>query len=177
MAVLPAAGDRTPAGTPRRLSQRFAEMACGCDGSGFGLWDPTDPALLAEMKAAEEDEEEEQQEEESEEEGGSCGYEAWLLPLRAGQNAFNLTLPEDDQVRLLGAGGCICPAPGRGKPLGMVWGPAQRLASSRLPPPRLPPAPVPPQAGSPEQLFTLTVVHLADPEHAELQSLTGAPAP
>lgn len=88
-----------------------AEEACGCDSSSDG----------------------------DEEDSGSCEYAAWVLPLLAGQNMFNVTVV----------------APANSSADGSDEGGGGDEAALE------------------EHHASLAVVRLADPDHAELQSLTG----
>ncbi|EFN53518.1 hypothetical protein CHLNCDRAFT_136597 [Chlorella variabilis] len=83
----------------------------------------------------------------------ACEYTAWVLPLQAGQNEFTVTLPGEAQEGL-------APAPP----------PAVELVRSMS-------GPADGGGSGGQEQYSLAVVRLADPEHAELESITGKQGP
>lgn len=186
--VLPAVG-RNATAPLRRLRSAAAAVACGCEEAalleGSDDEDSLEPLSEGDGAAAADQEEGDEEEQGDDSLGGACAYAAWLLPLHAGQNCFNITLPE---VGCLPYGeaaweavGVVCRAcPGLDAVGGVMR--ACMWAAGRSHPGD-PAAPMPLQGndtssndvalGEREQ-YTLTVVQLAEPENAELESITGA---
>lgn len=98
---------------------------------------------------ADESQHQEQSADQSAAEDAACGYEAWLLPLHPGQNRFRITLP-DQQAQL------------QQQQYTFAGGRAGNGSSG---------------VGTDGSEYSLTVVRLADPSNAELQSITGKQRP
>ena len=104
--VLPAEAASVAGGAPRRLRPAVAALACGCEEAALSelLAEAQGASLEALLSEAESGATESgltpaaeaavEAADTEQEEGGesACGYAAWLLPLRAGQNRFTVSL-------------------------------------------------------------------------------------
>lgn len=104
--ALPTEAASGAGGAPQRLRPAVAALACGCDEAALdqllaaaegasleALLSEAESGLTPAAEAAAQAAKEQQEEGEGGSEGESaCGYAAWLLPLRAGQNRFTVSL-------------------------------------------------------------------------------------
>ena len=155
--VVPAVGSHTGSTQPpRRLRAVTAALACGCGG-----YAAADVERLAELTAedagemvnadADESQHQQQSTDQSAADDAACGYEAWLLALHPGQNRFRITLPDQQAQQQQ-----------QQQQHTFAGGRAGNDSSG---------------VGTEGSEYSLTVVRLADPSNAELQSITGKQRP